>query len=154
MSVSLSFEGIDENAEWFQELPEKVLDRIREKLQELAPEIEVYTKSTAPVRTGAYRDSIVCTVDDLTLTLSAGCTEAPYAPIVEYGSAPHEIVAKNAKALHWTDEAAKERFAKRVYHPGTQGQFIIENAMAVKQEDLYQAIDEAIDEATQDGGEG
>jgi hypothetical protein len=154
LSVSLSFEGIEENAAFFEELPEKVLQRIREKLQEIAPDIEIYTKSTAPVgKTGAYQNSILCTVDDLTLTLSAGCTEAPYAPIVEWGSAPHEIIARNAKALHWTDEAGQERFAKRVFHPGTQGQFIIQNAMAVKTEDIYAAIDEALDEATQEGGE-
>jgi len=153
LSVELTFEGFQENADFFNALPEKVLDRVREKLQIIALEIEEYTKSTAPVRSGAYRDSIQCTVDDLTLMLSAGCTLAPYALIIEEGSGPHIIEARNAKALHWIDEAGVDRFAKRVMHPGTQAQYIIQNAMAVKTEYIYQSMDEAIDEATEEGGE-
>ena len=40
-----------------------------------------------------------------------------YAPIVEYGSRPHEIRPKNKKALYFNG-----RFAKVVHHPGTTGQ--------------------------------
>ena len=43
-----------------------------------------------------------------------------YAIHVEFGTAPHEIVPKNAKALHWVDAGGADVFAKRVHHPGSR----------------------------------
>ena len=42
-----------------------------------------------------------------------------YAPDVEFGTGPHEIVPKEKKALHFFIKGA-EIFAKRVMHPGTK----------------------------------
>ncbi len=55
---------------------------------------------------------------------------APYTMIVERGSRPHAIVAKNAKALRFTTKDGKTVFAKSVQHPGTKGKFFIRAGIA------------------------
>jgi hypothetical protein len=48
-------------------------------------------------------------------------TDVDYAGIVVDGSAPHEIVARNTRYLHWVDEnTGEDVFRYRVWHPGTQ----------------------------------
>ncbi|OPG13749.1 hypothetical protein B1L11_06465 [Microbispora sp. GKU 823] len=47
---------------------------------------------------------------------------ASYGADVEYGTKPHEIRARNAKALHWVDDEGNDIFRKRVWHPGTSPQ--------------------------------
>ena len=44
-----------------------------------------------------------------------------YALYVEFGTAPHIIRPKNAKALHWKS-GGNDIFAKVVHHPGTRPQ--------------------------------
>ena len=63
------------------------------------------------------------------VTVAAG---AKYAPFVEYGTRPHEITPRAAKALRWAASPGGRRlsgsprkgaavvFAKRVHHPGTK----------------------------------
>jgi hypothetical protein len=46
---------------------------------------------------------------------------ADYASFVEEATAAHEIVATNAKTLHWVS-GGQDRFAQRVQHPGTSAQ--------------------------------
>lgn len=46
-------------------------------------------------------------------------TKVAYAPMVEFGTAPHVIRPTSAKALHWKQDGA-DRFAKVVHHPGTE----------------------------------
>ncbi len=49
-------------------------------------------------------------------------TNVEYALSVELGSAPHTIVPVKAKVLSWVNKLTGDRiFAKRVNHPGTQG---------------------------------
>lgn len=60
--------------------------------------------------------------------------DADYAPDVEYGTAPHEIVPRRARALRWATSPGGARltgsprrgadvaFARRVQHPGTKAQ--------------------------------
>lgn len=47
-----------------------------------------------------------------------GEQDVPYAKWLEGGSRPHQIVARNAKALRWSSGGAAV-FAKSVMHPGT-----------------------------------
>jgi len=46
----------------------------------------------------------------------------------EYGTMPHTIKAKEGKSLHWIDEDGKDRFAKKVKHPGIQPTYFIRTA--------------------------
>jgi len=49
-------------------------------------------------------------------------TNVEYAVSIERGSAPHTIVPVQAKVLSWVNKLTGDRiFAKRVNHPGSQG---------------------------------
>ena len=67
-----------------------------------------------PVDNGDLRNSIDVSVVDGKLLVKMH----EYGVYVEYGTLPHVIEAKNAKALHWKS-GGKDVFAKRVNHPGT-----------------------------------
>lgn len=54
-------------------------------------------------------------------------TPLNYAVPVELGSKPHDIVAKNGKALHFMWRGIPI-MAKRVRHPGTKGSFMFKRA--------------------------
>jgi len=54
-------------------------------------------------------------------------TPLSYAVPVELGSKPHDIVAKNGKALHFI-MGGIPIFAKRVRHPGSKGAFMFQKA--------------------------
>ena len=58
--------------------------------------------------------------DTFTAGLAIDTDAAPYGPIQEFGgqTSPHEIIPKNAKALHWSVGGA-DVFAKKVNHPGS-----------------------------------
>jgi len=48
-------------------------------------------------------------------------SDADYAGYVVDGTAPHEIVPRNASVLHWVDtQSGEDVFRHRVWHPGTQ----------------------------------
>jgi hypothetical protein len=44
-----------------------------------------------------------------------------YVPFVLYPTRAHDIVPRNAKALHWSPPGGGDVFARRVHHPGTRG---------------------------------
>ena len=48
--------------------------------------------------------------------------------LLEYGTRPHVIRPKNAKALHW-QKGSKDIFATKVNHPGFEGRRFIEGVM-------------------------
>jgi len=85
----------------------------------------------APFKTGKLRKSIKKSASGLEDRFTP---TAPYAIFVEEGTAPHEIVPVNAKALRFTVAGhGKFIFAKRVNHPGTAPQpFVRETADAVR----------------------
>jgi hypothetical protein len=56
-------------------------------------------------------------------------SNAPYARVVEAGSAPHVITAKRAKALRFTI-GKKVLFRRRVNHPGTTGKWVFKRTRA------------------------
>lgn len=51
---------------------------------------------------------------------------AAHSATLERGSRPHDIVAKDGKALFW--EGA-EHPVRKVHHPGTQAQHVLRNAL-------------------------
>lgn len=71
-----------------------------------------------PVDTGHLKNTIGVDFTDDGKTFEAGPT-ASYGAHVEYGTDPHEIRPRHAKALHWVDADGNEVFRKRVWHPGT-----------------------------------
>ena len=70
---------------------------------------------------------------------------APIHFFLEYGTRPHRIEAKGkehggADALHWTGPSGKDRFAKIVQHPGTQGRELISQIKEERLPNLRQRI--------------
>lgn len=75
-------------------------------------------QDAAPVDTGNLKNSIGVDFDGDGLGFEAGPT-ASYGADVEYGTAPHVITPRTAKALYWP---GAEHPVKRVQHPGTAPQ--------------------------------
>ena len=92
----------------------------------LANKITTELARTCPVDTGELKLSIdfVITGNKIQIMM------AKHGWYVEYGTAPHIIRPKNAKALHWKGTGTGPRggkvttdvFAKEVHHPGTSPQ--------------------------------
>lgn len=102
------------------------------------PTYDHYKRNPTPP--GRLRESIVSySVDDNTWRVHA---QADYAAYVELGTRPHEIRARWARELRWTNgrpggypvamEGAWMHFAKRVWHPGTTPQSFLRAALMVE----------------------
>jgi hypothetical protein len=69
----------------------------------------------------------------------------PYVPFVLNPTRPHDIVPKAARALHWSPPGGGDFFAKRVHHPGTQGNNYPLRTATSMRGDLVDAFKAAID---------
>lgn len=87
----------------------------------LGSNIELEARDNAPVKSGNYRNNINY---DGKYTITAN---AKYSAAIEYGTQPHIIEPKTAKALHFKKNG-REVFAKIVRHPGTKPNPVMRNA--------------------------
>lgn len=90
-------------------------------LQESGFKVEEEAKNTAPVDSGYYRNNIGFDGKNKVIA------NADYSADLEYGTKPHVIEPKSAKALHFKKDG-KDIFAKIVRHPGTKPLAIMRNA--------------------------
>lgn len=90
-------------------------------LQEAGFKIEEEAKKAAPVDSGYYRNNIG--FDGRNKVIA----NADYSAALEYGSKPHIIEPKTAKALHFKSDG-QDVFTKRVKHPGTKPLAVMRNA--------------------------
>jgi len=90
-------------------------------------------KHQAPERTGFLKTTIGADFTPEGFTVYPG---ASYAPIVEEGSGPHEIVPRYARALAF-EWKGKMRFFKRVQHPGFPGRRFIERTREIVKPKLF-----------------
>ncbi|MGY0062843.1 HK97 gp10 family phage protein [Streptomyces sp. LZ34] len=93
-------------------------------LEKLGREIQNDAERLAPVKTGQLRAGLYHEVNRGELRV--GVRDVPYWMAVEYGSGPHIITPKNAKALYWP--GADHPVAK-VNHPGTPAQPFLRPAL-------------------------
>lgn len=68
-----------------------------------------------PVDSGNLRNSITYTIDNNGVNIKM----LEYGYMIEFGTSPHIITPKKAKALHWKQGNA-DVFAQVVRHPGTE----------------------------------
>jgi len=117
---------------------EKDLSRKWNKfVQLLAMNLRNELVQVAPVDTGRLKTSIKVVPQGNNVIM---ISMVDYALYVEFGTAPHIIKPKNAKALHWKQNAVGPRggkikedvFAKIVHHPGTKPQPFIRNTLRHK----------------------
>lgn len=101
------------------EAPEKTEKLTKVVVQKIAFDTVAGAQARVRVDTGNLKNSIGQDFDDDGMGFEAGPT-ANYGGVIEYGSRPHEIRPRNAKALHWVDGEGGDQFRRRVWHPGTQ----------------------------------
>ena len=93
----------------------------------------------APVDTGRLRLSIDWRTEGEDIEIYM----VDYAKYVEFGTPPHIIKPRNAKALHWKS-GGQDIFATKVHHPGTRPQPFIRTTFRTK---LKNIVGESISEA-------
>ena len=107
----------------------KTLERIPDHLRNILDDLtkETYEKAIqyAPVRTGFLRRNIIWRVEGLTGRV---VSQAPYSAFVEFGTRPHMIFPRRARALRF-EVGGQVVFARYVRHPGTRGQFFMRRAL-------------------------
>ncbi len=104
------------------QMDRQVEEAAKAMVDELSSKALSELQSRSPVKTGALRSSFSRIVEGSSARI---VSSSSYVMIVERGSRPHAIVAKDAKALHFFI-GYKEVFAKSVQHPGTKGKFFIQ----------------------------
>lgn len=90
-------------------------------LQEAGFKVEDEAKKAAPVDSGYYRNNIGFDGKNKVIA------NADYSADLEYGTKPHVIEPKTAKALHFQSDG-EDVFTKKVNHPGTKPLAIMRNA--------------------------
>ena len=90
-------------------------------LQETGFKVEEEAKKAAPVDSGYYRNNIGFDGKNSVIA------NADYSADLEYGTKPHVIEPKTAKALHFKSDG-QDVFAKKVNHPGTKPNPVMRNA--------------------------
>lgn len=103
-------------------------------LRGFAERVVEAARSKAPKRSGYLASQISSVVEGDSAAIYA---KAPYSAYVEFGTRPHLILPKRAKALRFEVDG-EVVFARRVQHPGTQPQPYLFPA-------VYEAIPELIE---------
>ena len=106
-------------------------ERIDLFLKGIVIDLETELVRVAPVDKGYLKNSINVKLNGTVIEIYM----PEYALFVEFGSRPHIIRPKNAKALHWKASGTGPKggklqndvFAKIVQHPGTQPNPFIRN---------------------------
>ncbi len=86
---------------------------------------------------------------EMTVTVRTGGPEAPYMAYINKGTAPHEIVPKNKKALAFQWQG-RQVVVKSVQHPGIKARHFMQDALA----EFSPTIKERLEEAVRDTLEG
>jgi hypothetical protein len=104
---------------------ERIPEQIKNVLEDLTRETYERAVEYAPERTGFLRRNVRMSVEGLTGRV---ISQAPYSAYVEFGTRPHMIFPRRARAL-WFEVGGRTVFARYVHHPGTKGQFFMRRAL-------------------------
>lgn len=118
---------------WSEKEPERA-EEMRRLFQYRGSQMTVEEmKRQAPERSGFLKTTIGAVLTSEGFTVYPG---ASYAPIVEKGSRPHEILARFARALAF-EWKGRMRFFKRVQHPGFPGRRFVERTREIVKPKLF-----------------
>ncbi len=148
VSINITVSGITELTEMLQNFTSQSDQIIQGALLDAVMEnIVVVARTLAPKKTGALSASIDALPGDEPLSVLFVAT-VPYARYLEYGTKPHLISVKSAKALAFVIQG-KTVFAKSVMNPGIPlGKFsFMEPAIAIGLEKATDELADAIQEA-------
>jgi HK97 gp10 family phage protein len=142
--VTVEIEGAEQLANKLRELNITIQDKImRTALKAGAQVIADEAVTLAPKKTGTLADSIKVRttadsdVSEISSTVSVGDRKAH---LVEFGTAPHEIKAKHAKALKLLDG----REVESVMHPGAKAHPFMRPAFDTQKDAALDAIMQVI----------
>ena len=122
------------------ELPDEIKDDVRKVVKNSAFNIERNAKSSASVKTGHLRRSISTKIGDMEATIHT--SNLKYAPMVEFGTRPHIIRAKNKKALYWKGATHP---VKQVNHPGSKAKPYLIPAFEKEKDQFLEKLKEVIE---------
>ena len=121
------------------ELPDEIKDDVRKVVKNSAFNIEKNAKSSASVKTGHLKRSISTKMGDMEATIHT--SNLKYAPMVEFGTRPHIIRAKNKKALYWKGASHP---VKQVSHPGSKAKPYLIPAFEKEKDQFLEKLKEVI----------
>ena len=121
------------------ELPDEIKNDVRKVVKNSAFNIERNAKSSASVKTGHLKRSISTKMGDMEATIHT--SNLKYAPMVEFGTRPHIIRAKNKKALYWKGATHP---VKQVRHPGSKAKPYLIPAFEKEKDQFLEKLKEVI----------
>lgn len=129
-------------------MPDSIRNALKAEVDALATKVRDKAKANAgtffQVRTGKYLKSIKKSVrSNKTSVIGKVFSNDPVAHLLEKGVKPHDIRAKNVKALAFLGGT----FAVEVHHPGFRGHTVINSAF----QDMVGEIQTGLDQAVKDG---
>ena len=92
------------------------------------------------VKTGHLRRGIATKIGNMEVTVHT--SNIKYAPMVEYGTKPHTIKAKNKKALYWKGARHPVR---SVRHPGGKAKPYLIPAFEAEKKELIKELEKVIE---------
>lgn len=145
MEFKVTINGLEQIKEAFRQAPLQITGTLQQAVLDSTKVLGSHTESpVVPYRTGNLVASFY--LDLLGLSATWGPT-ANYAPFVEFGTDPHIILPKNAKALWWP--GAKHP-VKKVKHPGTLANPYMERIVSVSEAEINAIFTAAINKIIED----
>jgi hypothetical protein len=139
MEFVIEIAGINQLTAAFEQSPEiasPILQRALSASQAILAKNT--TKATVPWRSGFLTQTFKAEMAGLILRWFP---TASYAQFVEFGTKPHDIFPKNAKALYWP---GAEHPVKMVHHPGTKANDYMGRIMAASVEEINASFGQAL----------
>ena len=144
--MQIELQGFDRLQAAFHQAPQLVERELNVWVHSTGLHMQREVQIRTPKRDGTLQKSISLGVEQVgKLGVNAEIsTSLNYAPSVEYGAKPHDIVPKNGKALMFMMRGVPV-FAKRIRHPGSKGVFMFQRAydanLSQVQSDFGQFVD-------------
>lgn len=141
MDFNITIEGLDKIIAGAEEAGANLQPLMKAALNKSAATVQGIAREQAPHRTGNLQRSILYQVDYPIANVNVN---EKYGLYVETGTAPHDIVPKNKKALFWAGAANPYKI---VHHPGTRANPFFARAVEMSQEPvklIYQEVADTI----------
>lgn len=143
MEFTVKIQGLDQLLANLQQAPSIVAPILQRALSASQAILAKYTtKGIVPWRTGFLVQSFRA---EMTPAMLRWFPTASYAPYVEFGTPPHIILPKTAKALYWPGAAHPVR---KVNHPGTKANQFMERIIQYAQPDITSTFGQALAQIT------
>jgi hypothetical protein len=143
VQFNVTIQGLDQLVERLKEAPSIAAPILQRALAASQAILAKYTtKGVVPWRTGFLVQSFRA---EMTPSMLRWFPTANYAPYVEFGTKPHTITAKNAKALYWP---GAQHPVMSVKHPGTKPNEFMERIIASAQGDIGETFGQALTNIT------